>query len=129
MSNFYGSNVFLTYFANVCYCSADRRNGKTVPVENGKIFVKVRGWKAGDEYPTYEDLETFLYFLDKCAFQNLGCHAFAKFMRNNPNKTLVDKLTSQDVAYEYASDDSDDESELEDGEFPENPKVKRRRRV
>ena len=59
----------------------------------------MRGWKAGDEYPTYEDLETFLYFLNKYAFHNLGCHAFAKFTRNNPNKTLVDKLTSQDIAY------------------------------
>ena len=61
--------------------------------------MKVREWKAGDDYPTYEDLETFLYFLDKYAFHNLGSHAFAKFTRNNPNKTLVDKLTSQDIAY------------------------------
>ena len=79
MSNCFESEVFLTYFGNVCYYSVDCRTGKTVPVENGKIFVKVRGWKAGDEYPTYEDLETFLYFLDKYAFQNLRCHAFAKF--------------------------------------------------
>ena len=99
MRNYFESKVVLTYFGNVCYYSVDHRTRKSVPVEEGKIFVKVRGWKAGDEYPTYEDLETFLYFLDKYAFQNLGSHAFAKFMRNNPNKTLVDKLTSQDIAY------------------------------
>jgi hypothetical protein len=48
---------------------------------------------------TYEDASPLLHFLDKYATGLIGYHTLALFYKLNRDKTLLDKLTSNDIAY------------------------------
>ena len=73
----------------------DRKNGKTLPIEEGKIFVSIRmSLEEGyDAPPSYDDVELFLHFVDKYVSCNYGKRELSKFYRLNRSKTLFDKLT------------------------------------
>lgn len=79
----------------------DRKNGKTLPIEEGKIFVSIRmSLEEGyDAPPSYDDVELFLHFVDKYVSCNYGKRELSKFYRLNRSKTLFDKLTVFDIAY------------------------------
>ena len=48
---------------------------------------------------TYEDASPLLHFLDKYATGLIGYRTLALFYKLNRDKTLLDKLTSNDIAY------------------------------
>ncbi len=48
---------------------------------------------------TYEDALPLLHFLDKYATGLIGYRTLALFYKLNRDKTLLDKLTSHDIAY------------------------------
>lgn len=49
--------------------------------------------------PSYDESEHFLRFLDKYVSRAIGNHQLAKWCCENKDKTLLDKLTSSDIAY------------------------------
>ena len=69
--------------------------------ENGKILMDFqKRLPNGDNSDlTYEDALPLLYFLDKYATGLIGYRTLALFYKLNRDKTLLDKLTSHDIAY------------------------------
>ena len=62
--------------------------------------MNVREWQQqGSFIPSYNEAELFLIFIDKYVKLAVGGHFIAKWMKMNRNKTLLDKLTSSDIAY------------------------------
>jgi len=48
---------------------------------------------------TYDDTEHFLRFLDKYVSQAVGNHTFARWKKLHQTKTLLDKISTSDIAY------------------------------
>ena len=86
----------------VCTCmtsTADKKSSNDI-ISGGKIFMNVREWpQQGSFIPSYDEAEPFLIFIDKYVKLAVGGHFIAKWMKMNRNKTLLDKLTSSDIAY------------------------------
>ena len=86
-------------------CSADRNKHKdAVKVEyddDGEVLPSARAWFLGKVLnPTYNDVESFLYFLDKYTRIIVGGSiAMAEYMKLNKGKTLIDRVTVSDIAY------------------------------
>ena len=86
-------------------CSADRNKHKdAVKVEyddDGEVLPSARAWFLGKVLnPTYNDVESFLYFLDKYTRIIVGgSKAMAEYMKLNKGKTLIDRVTVSDIAY------------------------------
>jgi len=81
---------------------ADRTKGQTIEVDDdsGKIFLTLRSMEADALLGlTYDDVEPLLRFIDKYVSVNHGQRAIAKYVKMQPNKTLLDKLTDADIAY------------------------------
>ena len=56
--------------------------------------MKVRLWKVDDELPSYEESEPFFSFLNKYATHIVGTRILGSWIKDNPGKNLLDKLTS-----------------------------------
>ena len=69
--------------------------------EDGKILMDFRQrLPNGDNTDlSYEDASPLLHFLDKYATGLIGYRTLALFYKLNRDKTLLDKLTSNDIAY------------------------------
>ena len=108
--------------------SDDRTKGNTLPIEDGKILVTVRQWSSNSiDPPTDEAVADFLRFLDKYVSLNYGHRALAKYFKLNRDKSLVDKITTEDIAisiliYENSVDVwEEDQRKKEDPNFHPNP--------
>lgn len=86
-------------------CSADRnKHEDAVKVEyddDGEVLPSARAWFLGKVLnPTYNDVESFLYFLDKYTRIIVGgSKAMAEYTKLNKGKTLIDRVTVSDIAY------------------------------
>ena len=108
--------------------SDDRTKGNTLPIEDGKILVTVRQWSSNSiDPPTDEAVADFLRFLDKYVSLNYGHRALAKYFKLNRDKSLVDKITTEDIAisiliYENSVDVwEEDQRKKEDPNFHPTP--------
>ena len=74
--------------------------GKSHFDASSTLVKDVKCWTKTDSLePTYQDAEPFLRFIDKYVKLTIGGHYVNKWIRMNRNKTLLDKLTSSDIAY------------------------------
>ena len=86
-------------------CSADRnKHEDAVKVEydeDGEVLPSARAWFQGKVLnPTYDDVESFLHFLDKYTTIIVGgSKAIAEYKKLNKGKTLLDQVTVSDIAY------------------------------
>ena len=80
--------------------TGDVRAGKMPFDASSQIHKDVRGWttKQGFE-PTYDETEPFLSYIDNSVKLAVGEHYVNKWIRMNRNKTLLDNVTSSDIAY------------------------------
>jgi hypothetical protein len=80
----------------------DKENGCFPPSDNsGKIYVNARGWTSDpqDSKPTYDQVEHFLWFLDKYVSHAVCNHYFLQLSKLNRSNTFLDKVTASDIAY------------------------------
>lgn len=67
---------------------------------SSSLVRNVKCWTRTDSLElTYEDAEPFLRFIDKYVKLAVGGYYVNKWIRMNRNKTLLDKVTSSDIAY------------------------------
>ena len=98
---FNGVLIIFLFFIHLLFLE-DKQTGWSPPSDDcGRVFVKIRNWsKVYDELEiSYDESEQFLRFLDKYVSRAIGNHQMAKFCRVNRDKTLLDKVTSSDIAY------------------------------
>lgn len=74
-------------------------NNTALVLEEGKILQDVRRLVDSTEGPDSDTALPFLRFLDKYVSCVPGQRDIAKFFKENPRKTLLDKLTPSDIAY------------------------------
>ena len=82
-------------------CSVDRKNNDAPkwPIAGGKLFVEIRSWTEDSGLMTYDESYDFMYFVDKFASRVVGQRALSQFYKKNRDKTIFDKLTTQQIAY------------------------------
>jgi len=84
------------------YIVDNNEGGWCPPSDNsGKICVTVRRWTTDLQHaqPTYDDLEDFMWFLDKYVSHAVGNHYFMQWSKSNRPKTFLNKVTASNVAY------------------------------
>ena len=67
--------------------------------EDGPILTNIWGWLLGEELPEYEDVVEFLKFVHKYVIPICGTKNMRKWMKNNPDKTVITKVTATSIAY------------------------------
>ena len=77
----------------------DLNGGTFIPQNDGKIFADLRELPTNTDYPRGVPMTKFLTFLHKYAANMYSTREIKNFLRENPSKVLIDKLTSADVAY------------------------------
>lgn len=78
----------------------DRRANKTLKLtETGELFgdLFTRSDWSCEEQP--ECLRDLIYFIDHYATKVVGVRGMARFHKDHPDKTVLDKLTMSDIAY------------------------------
>ena len=81
--------------------SIDRRNNEAPkwPIAGGKLFGEIRSWTEDSGLMTYDESYGFMYFIDKFASRIVGQRVLSQFYKKNRDKTVFDKLTTQQIAY------------------------------
>ena len=71
--------------------------------DDGMLLLEQRMWIQNKiTKPSYEDAEPLLYFFDKYATIVVGgARAMGKYYKQNQGKSLLDKLTVSDIAYNF----------------------------
>ena len=89
------------FFIHLLFLEDKQTGWSPTSDDRGRVFVKIRNWsKVYDELEiSYDESEQFLRFLDKYVSRAIGNHQMAKFCRVNRDKTLLEKMTSSDIAY------------------------------
>lgn len=82
------------------YMTADKNTTNALDFTGGKLFSNMRD----NEFATigqanYEGMLPFLRFLDKYVSKMVGRRELNNYFKNNRDKTLLDKVTSSDIAY------------------------------
>jgi hypothetical protein len=81
----------------------DKKNSWCAPGDcTGKVFVKIRELNSNlhdTSDLTYDDVEHFLRFVDKYVSRAVGNHTYAIWKKSNQTKTLLDKISTSDIAY------------------------------
>ena len=63
------------------------------------ILTNVRFWEDEQTLPEYEDVLEFLKFVHNYVIPIYGAKNMRKWMKNNPDKTLITKVTATSIAY------------------------------
>ena len=64
--------------------------------------------------PTYDQVEHFLWFLDKYVSHAVGNYYFLQWSQSNRSKTFLDKVTALDIAYTILDYENNKEVWVED---------------
>ena len=80
------------------YISASATRVKTD--DYGLILIYVRQWDIGDKLPEYEDVLEFLKFVHNYVIPICGTKNMRKWIKNNPDKTVITKVTATSIAYD-----------------------------
>ena len=96
----------LYVYSNICRrpaitIAADHKDDEAPkwPIKDGRLFDEIHSWACDDGLLGYDELFDFMYYIDKFASHIIGQRALATFYRKNRNKTIFDKLTTQQMAY------------------------------
>jgi hypothetical protein len=87
------------------FIQVDRDGGKDMGEwgENKRILPclkKLVDWKQkGDPLPDEDEMDKYMYFLDKYTSLLVGVRELNDYFKKQPGKTLLNKLTSSDIAY------------------------------
>ena len=67
--------------------------------DHGLILINVREWDDEYKLPEYEDVLEFLKFVHNYVIPIYGTKNMRKWIKNNPDKTVITKVTATSIAY------------------------------
>ena len=67
--------------------------------DHGLILINVREWDDEQKLPEYEDVLEFLKFVHNYVIPIYGTKNMRKWIKNNPDKTVITKVTATSIAY------------------------------
>ena len=67
--------------------------------DHGLILINVREWDDEYKLPEYEDVLEFLKFVHNYVIPIYGTKNMRKWIKNNPDKTVITKVTATSIVY------------------------------